>query len=264
MATPIRIQSGQNAIVKSTIKLQRMSECQKRGEFLVEGTHALSEAISTGWSLAAVFMTESWLLGNSQLLAQQNKSTAQYVVTPELLIKIATTTTPDGVVAIGRFDTTDQPRIPELDLAIALDRVQDPGNVGTLVRSATATGAGPVFLSPDSVSPHHPKVVRATVGQWFRNPPVSIELDALLQHARSKSIQIAVADSVGKSFWDCDFTPPTLIVLGNEGQGISQKIRSQADTVVSIPMHSGVESLNVATTGSILLYEARRQRAKQR
>lgn len=264
MATPIRIQSAQNEIVKSTIKLQRMSECQKRGEFLVEGTHALSEAISTGWNLAAVFMTESWRLGNSDLLAQRDKSTAQYVVTPELLGKIATTTTPDGVVAIGRFDTTDQPRIPELDLALALDRVQDPGNVGTLVRSATATGAGPVFLSPDSVSPHHPKVLRATVGQWFRNPPVSIELDILLKHARTKSIRITVADTSGKSFWDCDFTPPTLFVLGNEGEGISEKIRSQADTVVSIPMHSDVESLNVATTGSLLLYEAIRQRAKHR
>lgn len=264
MATPIRIQSGQNAIVKSTIKLQRMSECQKRGEFLVEGTHALTEAISTGWDLAAVFMTEPWLIENSQLLAQQPKSTAQYVVTTEILGKIATTTTPDGVVAIGRFGTNERSAVPTFDLALALERVQDPGNVGTLVRSATATGAGPVFLSPDSVSPFHPKVLRATVGQWFRNPPVSIGIEDLLAHSRSLNAQIAVADVSGTKFWDCDFTKPTLFVLGNEGEGISEAVRKRADTVVSIPMQIGVESLNVATTGSLLLYETLRQRANKR
>lgn len=264
MATPIRIQSGQNAIVKATVKLQRISECQKRGEFLVEGTHALTEAISTNWDLSAVFVTDPWMIDNSHLLAQLPKSTARYVVTPEILGKIATTSTPDGAVAIGRFGTTDRSAVPVFDLALALERVQDPGNVGTLVRSATAAGAGPVFLSPDSVSPYHPKVLRATVGQWFRNPPVSIGIDALLKHTRSLNIQIAVADISGTSFWDCDFTKPTLFVLGNEGEGISDAVRTQADTVVAIPMKIGVESLNVATTGSLLLYEALRQRTKKR
>ncbi|MBM3966219.1 MAG: RNA methyltransferase [Planctomycetes bacterium] len=263
MATPIRIQSSQNAIVKSTIKLQRMSDCQKRGEFLVEGTHALTEAIITGWDLSAVFMTEPWLVANAHSLDLQSKSTAQYVVTPEILGKIATTTTPDGVVAIGRFGTKVRSEVPDFDVALALECVQDPGNVGTLLRTATATGAGPVFLSSDSVSAYHPKVLRATVGQWFRNPPFSIEIDDLLSLARSRKIQIAVADASGQSFWDCDFTKPTLFVLGNEGEGISDKARSHADSVVAIPMSLGVESLNVATTGSLLLYETLRQRRKQ-
>ena len=152
----------------------------------------------------------------------------------------------------------------ELSLAIAVESVQDPGNLGALIRIAAAAGIGPIILSPDSVDPFNPKVLRSTAGQWFRGPPVVVDILSLLRSQRKKNVQILAASANGKSFWECDLTVPTIFLLGNEGAGLSSELRAEATDVIAIPMAEGVESLNVAVTGALLIFEAQRQRKTAR
>jgi TrmH family RNA methyltransferase len=180
------------------------------------------------------------------------------------LRQAATTENPDGILAIANlpdekgFELSSNSR--DWSLTIAADGVQDPGNAGTLLRMAVATGANRFFLSPDSVSPFHPKMLRSTAGQWFRLPPQAVSMDELIPHAKKFGARVLVADMRGEPIWSIDLTVPTMFVVGNEGSGVSRKTKLQADTICTIPMGSGVESLNVATAGTILLYETMRQR----
>ncbi|MFM8264262.1 MAG: TrmH family RNA methyltransferase [Pirellula sp.] len=262
-----RIQSLSSPQLRRLKRLHRVETGQS--EFLIEGTHLLSEALATGWPLSSVYYTEKWEARNRELFASlSNKKVESYVVELPWLKQAVTTQNPDGVVAIGRLGDEGQSGAlggmsgdPEdWSLVLATEGVQDPGNAGTLLRSVVGLGGSRMYLSPDSVSPVHPKFLRSTAGQWFRCPPVVVGIDKLTGHARSIGAKVVVADMDGQPVWDLDLRQPTVIVLGAEGRGVSSRTRQMADSICLIPMVAGVESLNVAIVGTILLYEARRQR----
>jgi TrmH family RNA methyltransferase len=144
-----------------------------------------------------------------------------------------------------------------------VETLQDPGNLGTIIRTAVAAGVDGLWLSADSVAPDHPKVLRASAGQWFRLPLAVVDdLNALLTSWNQLGVQLVTTSSHATAdYWSVDFTKPTVIVLGNEGAGLSTDLQHQATVQVRIPMAGEVESLNVGIAAALLLYEARRQRS---
>lgn len=265
-----RIHSTSNPQLRRLKRLHKVDRDQS--EFLVEGTHLLAEALEARWPLRGVFYTEQWALTNNHLASRIGDSVEQYIVDPQWLKQAVTTQQPDGVVGIGSCQATgvgggseglSQNR-EDWSLVLAADGIQDPGNAGTLLRSVVGLGADRMYLSPDSVSPWHPKFLRSTAGQWFRSPPGVARVEQLAEHAKRMGARVVVADMQGESLWGMDLTGPTLFVVGSEGCGVSQSALRLADAVCSVPMVSGVESLNVAIAGTLLLYEAARQRGQLR
>jgi TrmH family RNA methyltransferase len=261
-----RIQSLSSPQLRRLKRLHRVETGQR--ELLIEGTHLLSEALATGWPLDSVYYTEKWGTENRELIASLSDKVDNYLVDLNWLKQAVTTQNPDGVVAIGSIGIEGQSGGVEgmsgdpkdWSLVLATEGVQDPGNAGTLLRSVVGLGGSRMYLSPDSVSPVHPKFLRSTAGQWFRCPPVVVDIEALVGHARRMGSKVVVADMDGQPIWGLDLRQPTVFVLGAEGRGVSSRTRQMADSICSIPMVAGVESLNVGIVGTILLYEARRQR----
>jgi TrmH family RNA methyltransferase len=261
-----RIQSLSNPELRRLKRLQRVESSQK--EFLIEGTHLLEEAIATAWPLCSIYYTDSWAQENPELIQRIDGDIDRYMVDARWLRHAVTTDNPDGVVAIGSLKGLSQSRfsdelsgdISDWSLVLVADGIQDPGNAGTLLRTLVGLGGNRLYLSPDSVSPVHPKFLRSTAGQWFRRPPFVSSIRDLAKHAMRLGAQVLVADMGGESIANIDLRKPTVFVLGSEGRGISSETKKVADRVCGIPMSVGVESFNVATTGAILLYEAQRQR----
>ena len=255
------IQSVKNPRIIAAAKLKQSNERKKSGLFLIEGTHAIQEALATHWPIDSVFITEVWYQQHRDLFSVLSKTANCFLVPNEVLSKVAHSETPDGVIAIGKDGgLIEKATSKQLNLAIGLEQVQDPGNLGASIRSSVASGADGVFLGEGCVDPTSPKVLRASVGQWFRQPPRRVSLPTWLKNCQSSGAKVYGAAASGVCYWDLDFRGPTIFVLGNEGAGLSQETLGMVDGVVAVPMQPGVESLNVAMTATLLLYEARRQR----
>jgi len=253
--------SRQNPLVKQLRKLHRVKERRKQNCFLLEGTHLVEEACSVSWPLKVVCHTETWQRSHPQLWHQATQQAQQVeLVSESVLESIATTAHPDGVVAIASQQQFPPASTPP-SLVLALEALQDPGNLGTIIRTAAAAGVDRVWLSEDSVDVAHPKVLRASAGQWFRLP---IEQRATwhddVAQLRGALQIVATCPTASQTYWDLDLTLPTLILVGNEGAGLSDEAMQLADVQVSIPSVAAVESLNVAVAAALLLYEAVRQR----
>ena len=254
--------SIKNPLIKQVRKLHRAKERQKQNLLSIEGTNLVEAACQTDYKLDLVFYTPQWANKHQSLCRQiAQKGFRVQLVSAEVLKAIATTVNPDGVVAIAPRQVVTKPDLTRIKLGIALERLQDPGNLGTIIRTAAATEVDGLWLSSDSVDLYSPKVLRASVGEWFR-VPVETDRDLLdlARMQRSQGIQIiATTAKASKTYWELDFTRPSLIFLGNEGSGLSQELIDIADEEVKIPLYNGVESLNVAVATALLLYEAKRQ-----
>ena len=257
--------SLQNPLVKQFRKLHSVKDRHKQQLFLLEGTHLLEEACAMNYPLVAMCCTPQWQKVNSQLwhLASSRCERAE-VVSGELLKAMATTVQPDGVIATARRGFRSQ-EVQFVDLLLALETIQDPGNLGTMIRTAAAAGASGLLLSQDSVDLDNPKVLRASAGQWFRLPMATIcDLETTVMQAKQAKMQIiATLPNSSLSYWDVNWRKPSLILLGNEGSGLSPRLAAASDVLVKIPLALGVESLNVAIAAALMLYEAQRQRRNQ-
>lgn len=253
--------SLQNPLVKQLRKLRSAKERQEQGVFLLEGTHLIQEACRANYPLETVCCTLEWQ-NSHQLLWEQvtQQANRREIVSAEVLKAIATTVEPDGVVATVHR-RSHHVQIPYSGITLALENVQDPGNVGTIIRTATAAGASGLWLSADSVDMYNPKVLRATAGQWFRLPiAVSPDLRTTIQECQQAGMQVvATLAEAQLTYWEVDWLRPSLILLGNEGAGLSAATVAQSDLCVKIPQSPEVESLNVAIAAALMLYEAQRQ-----
>jgi TrmH family RNA methyltransferase len=263
--------STQNPLVKEIKKLQKAKGRREQQLFLLEGTHLLEEACAVDYPLVTVCYTPDWQERQPQLWQNVvQKCQRAEVVSPEVLKAIATTVQPDGVVATAKRLLTPESDSPQgvpllTSVGLALETVQDPGNLGTIIRTAAAAGAERLWLSTDSVDLDNPKVLRSSAGQWFRLPmTVSPDLKDVVCQCQAQGIQVvATVPEVTFSYGDIDLHCPTLIVLGNEAAGLRADLKSLADRQVKIPLIPGVESLNVAIAAALMLYEAQRQRRKK-
>ena len=254
--------SLQNPLVKSIRKLHQAKVRRSQAQFLLEGTHLIQEALATHYPLEIVCYTPAWEATHPDLaLALEQSAERVERVSDAVLEGMATTQHPDGVVAIASHSRRlPNPAIQGIGLVV--ETLQDPGNLGTIIRTAVAAGAEGLWLSADSVAPDHPKVLRASAGQWFRLPLTVVDdLDSLLTDWERAGVQlVATSSHATVDYWAVDFTQPTVIVLGNEGAGLSAALQRRAAVQVRIPMVGEVESLNVGISAALLLYEGLRQR----
>lgn len=252
--------SLQNPLVKQLRKLHRTKERREQQVFLLEGTHLIEEALLIGVSFLTVCCTEIWQAQHLELFEQlAERSDRLELVSPEVMKAIATTVEPDGIVAtIEQFHTRS---VEFSQLGLVLETIQDPGNLGTIIRTAAAAGVEGLWLSQDCADIENPKVLRSSAGQWFRLPmSVRSDLKTDIAIAKSKGMQIiATVPTATQTYWKIDFSKPSLILMGNEGAGLSPELLDLADVQVTIPLAEGVESLNVAIATALMLYEARRQ-----
>ena len=256
------ISSIQNPLVKQMRKLHRARERREQCLFLLEGTHLIESALKYNCSLLTVCCTAVWQERYPQLWQELNIRAARVeTVTAEVLKAIATTVNPDGIVATA---SPQSKTISQIKLGLVLERLQDPGNLGTIIRTAVATQTDGLWISEDSVDMDNPKVLRASAGAWFELPMVvTANLQDVVQSYQQEGVQIvATLPQADKTYWEIDFTRPTLILLGNEGAGLTKQLTTLAQERVTIPLAGGVESLNVAIATALLLYEAQRQYSK--
>ncbi|MFP4255180.1 MAG: TrmH family RNA methyltransferase [Halothece sp.] len=251
--------SIKNPLIKQIRKLHTSKHRRAQNLFLLEGTNLLEAACELGYPLETVCYTSQWQSRNLDLLKQcEEYSQRMEIVSEEVLSAIATTVNPDGIVATAPRQSGKSPNLSTVQLGIILEQLQDPGNMGTIIRTAAATGVEGIWASENSVEWDHPKVLRASVGAWFRLPmTVTTDIASLIQEFPGQVV--ATLPTAKKTYWEVDFQQPTLILLGNEGAGLSPELASLATEQVKIPLGGGVESLNVAIAASLLLYEAKRQ-----
>lgn len=250
-----------------TKRLQSLARRRGRlqsGRFLVEGVRVAEDLIASGIVIHTAYLApsiEDTRRGAS--LAHTLRACARTVtITEGELRGIAGTDTPQGVVIeadIPRHSLTDPALKGRLTGAVALDAVQDPGNFGTIVRSADAFGLGFVAVLPGTVDPWNPKSVRAAAGSSLRVAIVETSLDALLRHVRGADFRVLGADVHGTPIRELARPGRMLLVLGNEGAGLGDEVRAACDELVSVPIRGAAESLNVGVAAGILLYELTRE-----
>lgn len=173
--------------------------------------------------------------------------------------------TAQGMVAVvGRPHASLADVLAASDLVLAVaDRIQDPGNLGTIIRIADAAGATAVLVTRGTVDPHNPKAVRATMGSLFHLPVVAADTAAAIAALRERQVRILAADQRGATdYTEADYRPPVALVLGSEGGGPDPAWQEAAAATVRIPLYGRADSLNVAVAAGLLLYEVRRTRAR--
>lgn len=255
--------SRQNPLVKQIRKLHNSKERHRQNLFLLEGKNLLEIVSKIDYPLVSLVSTPQWQAKNPHLW-QKLILQAQRVetVSEEVLKAIATTVNPDGILATASRNNWQKTIPSSLQLGLVLETIQNPGNLGTIIRTAVATGVDGLWLSSDSVDLDHPKVMRASAGEWFRlNMTVSPNLVEIVKTYQNQGTQIiATLPEANKSYWEIDFSRPSLILLGNEAHGLSSSLASLADQQVNIPLQNNVESLNVAIASALILYEFQRQK----
>ncbi len=239
----------------------------KEKVFLVEGVRSVEEAFASGWRVEEVIYCPSLLKGErAQKLVERAAGEGLLVEAGERdFLEMAGTVTPQGVLALVRrrdFTLADVGRAPCPALLVVVDGVQDPGNLGTIIRSADAAGAGGVLILKGTADAFNPKTLRATMGSIFHLPVIQDLLPGeVIDFLAGMGVKIlAGVPEGGKNLWECDLRGPCAVAVGSEASGISGEIMAGADEAVSIPMPGGAESLNAAVSAAIILYEAVRQR----
>ena len=256
------LSSLQNPLIKQVRKLHRSQERHRQNLHLLEGSNLITVATEIVHPLDTVLATEAWVQKNSTIWKKlETLAQRLEIVTPELMQKLATTVNPDGVVATAY--RTQKSHIPpdNLQCGLILESIQDPGNLGTIIRTSVAMDVDFLWLSQDSVDLDHPKVMRASVGEWFKvKAQKEGNLCDVVQKYKHKGVQIlATSLTAEKNHWEIDFSQPTIILFGNEAQGLSPQLANLATEQAKIPLANDVESLNVAIATAFILGEYRRQ-----
>jgi RNA methyltransferase, TrmH family len=251
------ITSPHNKRVKTIRALVRRRVREREARFVVEGTRLVEEMVRAGVRPALVFYTQEWLSSPAaQPLAPQlgQAQDGAWLVADAVMAACAETETPQGVLAVVPFVHLP----PRPGLVLILDRLRDPGNLGTILRSAEAAGVGQVILTPETVDLHNPKVVRGAMGAHFRLPVARLDWPAIREHLSGWSVWLA--DARGDVAYDAvDWTAPSALIIGGEAAGAGEEAQSLAGGHVTIPMPGKAESLNAAMAAAVILFEAARQ-----
>ena len=259
-----RIEGRHNALVKGLRQAFSRGEHTADGYHAIEGFRILEEAIRSGARFQAVFFSESAAARAEKLLAQLGAQVETLLLPDKLFESAVPTDAPQGVAALARwkeFSVEDVLARSQAGPLLAIAGVQDPGNLGTILRSAEAFGAGGVLLGEGTVSPFNPKVVRASAGSVFRLPFARAKLPDTLSAMKKQSIRlVATASHKGTPLDQSRLSGPLVIFIGSEGAGLSRDLIKEMDEVVAIPQAPQVESLNAGVAASIVLYEVMRQR----
>lgn len=256
------IQSIQNGKVKDWAKLLTKKGREKEQSYLVEGPHLVEEAIKGQADIGALLMTEGYIRSNRLNSFITEHPSRCFLVSEQVLHKLSDTETPQGILAVIRMKKWSlAPFLEGNRLLLLLDAIQDPGNLGTMIRTADAAGVDGIILGKGTVDVYNSKAVRSTMGSLFHLPIVQEDLlhvcDMLVEH----QFNITATSLEGAIPYDeASYIGPTAIVIGNEGNGVSQEVLSRSHSRVKIPIYGQAESLNAAVAAAIMMYEAIRQR----
>ena len=255
------ITSLANDKVKYARSLRRRRQRAREGRFLIEGVRLLEEAMRAGCIPALLFFQPEQVEDprSQTLLARARAAdTPCYAVSEPVLRSLSETVTPQPIVAVVPQPQLQPPAVPSLLLVV--DRLRDPGNLGTILRTAGAAGVEELLLAPGTVDVYSPKVVRAGMGAHFRLPlAVGLRWPRIAERLRGLSVWLADAQG-GQAYDAVNWRNPTALIVGGEATGASDEAAALAQGRLRIPMHGDTESLNAAVATAIILFEAARQR----
>ena len=257
-----QVSSKENVLVKELRHSFTQAALTEDGYCAIEGVRLLEEALRSGLRLKAVFFSQSARERANRLLPQISTH-ADTLLLPDAVFRSAVVTeTPQGVAALVKLKTfAFADLLGNNPLLLGAAGVQDPGNLGTIIRSAEAMGASGVLTMEGTVHAINPKVIRASAGSLFRLPVVKMDSAEAVRSLRDQGARIlATSSHKGIPLDEADLTEACCIFVGSEGAGISKELIAEADEVIAIPHSERVESLNAGVAASIILYEAARQR----
>ena len=259
------ITSVANQKVKQVVAWQsKAKERKKDNIFLVEGLKMFEEAPEK--SVREVYIEETLLekLEKGRELLSKLERVGFEVVSSEVFKKMSDTQTPQGILAIVERPTYRFEELLKIEkpLFVVLEDLQDPGNLGTIVRTGEGAGVSAVFMTKNTVDIYNPKTIRATMGSIYRVPFAIVEdIEEAIKAMKKAGIRTFAAHLDGKDYYDSfSFREGTAFLIGNEGNGLKTSTANAADAYLKIPMEGQVESLNAAIATSLLMYEAHRQR----
>lgn len=266
MANRIKITSTSNQIIKEVRSLRNKKGRITAQAMLLEGCRLVKDAVDSGAEIRYFVVSDSFC-GKEGLFLSQVSNIKTIQVSDVLFSRINETQSPQGIIAVAEFPIYDQNEIiNSVKRVIALENLQDPGNLGTIIRSADACGFDAVILSKDSADPYNSKVIRSTMGSLFHIPVIlTDDIYKALEELKLRNIFLVAAHTRDASpCWQADMSGNLVIIIGNEGNGLSDKIIELADMTVMIPMLGNAESLNASAAASMLIYECMRQREKNK
>lgn len=256
------ITSNQNSKIKLVrALLGRAKERREAGAFVAEGVRLVEEAVISNWRFRIALYDET-LSERGRLQVERLRSQGVDVeeVSASVMKSISETEAPQGILAV--LEATQLPIPQSSNFILIPDQIRDPGNLGTLLRSAAASGVQAVLIPSETTDAFAPKVLRSGMGAHFRLPIHSMSWEEIGKSVAG--LQVFVADMDGQSCWDTDLSKPIVLIVGNEAEGASESAQKLANGKISIPMSGETESLNAGVAGSVLMFEVMRQRAVNR
>ena len=278
----MRLTSVNNDRVKDITKLIKSAKRRRESRsFVAEGIRLVSEVPPE--KLISLYIEETFYekLDKSQdydesdfergfrdrimaLIKVAEEKESFFLVNDAVMYKLSDTETPQGILAVVEMQDMEAENLltdDDMPFIIVMDGLQDPGNMGTIIRTAEGAGVTGILISSDSVDPYSPKVVRATMGALFRMKLcISTDLKEDISLLKEKGITVFGTHLSGKEFYDEDFRIPSAFLIGNEGKGLKDDVAETADRLLRIPMKGRVESLNAGVSAAVVMYEVLRQR----
>lgn len=257
------IESVQNSLIKEAADLKRKKHRSVRKNFLAEGLRTVEEALNYG-NIEMIFHTEARNeRTQAALLSASAKGIRAFCVSEKVLSKISDTESPQGIIAVCRMQESIFPALLSTGKPLlVLDRVSDPGNVGTIIRAADASGMGGLILLRGCADIFSPKTVRSSMGSIFHLPVLqSVDEYTLFSELHTAGYKVLAAGTdAAQDLYSADLSGKVAVILGNEANGVSNFIRQKADSRVFIPMTGRAESLNVAIAASVIMFEIMRRK----
>ncbi len=261
-----KITSASNPKIKQALDIKNKRSKYKGTAFIIEGPHLIEMAAASGHRIKEVFFTSAFSSKKEgqKILMQALKITNElFEISEQLFIKLTGTETPQGIIAIASYNPTtlDDIVFKSIPLIVIVDSVQEPGNLGAIIRTSDAAGADAVIILRGTCDAFSQKTIRATAGSIFNIPIINEKKDRAIKWLKSSGIGlIATALDSKKSLFDEDLKKSIAFVFGNEAHGVSAETKKSADVILKIPIPGKAESLNVSASAAICLYEAVRQR----
>lgn len=250
------ITSKDNEIIKNIKKLKEKK--YRLDSYIVEGIKMVKEAINENQEIALIAIREDFKIDFD------TKNTKIVTISNKIFNDISDVKTPQGILAVIKKNQNNQIETNQ-EYILALDSLQDPGNMGTIIRTADSANINQIIINKTTVDPYSPKVIRSTMGAIYRTNIIEVEdLKATLKEMKLKGFQIITTDlKATQSIYDINYNNKTVVVIGNEANGVSQEILQTADKKVIIPMLGKTESLNASIAASIMIYEYVRQKIQK-
>lgn len=258
-----KITSSQNPLIKEIKSLKNRKYREEKQQFFIEGLRFVEEALKVKAEILRIFVSEEFYETKSSMLNSMIHPYEVIALPEKLFTEISDTETPQGILAVLKMKSYNLEEIVKEDnLLLVLDTIQDPGNMGTLIRTADAAAFTGIVISRGCVDLYNPKVLRSTMGSLF-HIPISFtgSTTEAVEMLKTKGVKVYAAHLKGtRNYFEMDMRSNIAFIIGNEAKGISDEAAAVADLLVRIPMPGRAESLNASVAGSLLMYECVRQK----